>query len=139
MGNSMSHRTVIASSFEEYLASGGDPADERAAQEVVRKERLSRFPFSVMLQVSFPEIDFANRWCWQNFGPCDGECTQRYSEYPVCDRTEPHSHVGKWTSYFFGKTDYNFGFNEWCFKEITDRDSFFANVDKINWGEHFPK
>jgi hypothetical protein len=83
--------------------------------------------------------DFANRWCWQNFGPCDGECTQRYSEYRVCDRSEPHSHVGKWTSHWFVKTDYDFGYNEWYFAENVDRDRFLANVDKINWGEHFPK
>lgn len=135
----MNHRTVVASSFEEYLASDDDSVEERAAQEVDRNERLSRFPHSVMLKVSFPELDFANRWCWQNFGPCDGECTQRYSEYRVCDRTELHSHVGKWTSHWIVKTDYDFGFNEWYFAVSADRDLFVANVDKINWGEHFPK
>jgi hypothetical protein len=135
----MSHRTIVPSSFEEYLASDGDSVEERAAQEADRNERLSRFPYSVMLKVSFPELDFANRWCWQNFGPSDGECTQRYSEYRVCDLTEPHSHVGKWTSHWFVKTDYDFGFNEWYFAESADRDLFVANADKINWGEHFPK
>lgn len=135
----MSHRTVVASSFDEYLASDDDSVEDRAAQEVDRTARLSRFPYAVMLKVSFPEIDFANRWCWQNIGPCDGECTQRYSEYRVCDRTEPHAHVGKWASHFFVKTNYDFGFNEWYFAESSDCDSFSANVDKINWGEHFPK
>ena len=77
----MSHRTVVLSSFEEYLASDDDSFEERAAQELDRNERLLRFPYSVMLQVSYPELDFANRWCWQNFGPSDGECDQRYSEY----------------------------------------------------------
>jgi hypothetical protein len=94
----MSHRTVVPSTFEEYLASDDDSLEERAAQEANRNGRLSRFPYSVMLKVSFPELDFANRWCWQTFGPSDGECTQRFSEYRVCDRTEPHSHVGKWTA-----------------------------------------
>jgi hypothetical protein len=133
----MSIRTVVASSFEEYLASNDDLIEDRAAQEVDRQSRLSRFPYSVMLKVSFPELDFANRWCWQNFGPSDGECLQRYSEYRVCDCTEPHSHIGKWTSHFFVKTEYDFGFNEWYFAERVDRDLFNANVDKINWGERF--
>src|SRR5262245_1422187 len=102
----MSHRTVVASSFEEYVASDDDSLEERATQEASRHERLARFPYSVMLKLSFPELDFADRWCWQNFGPRDGECTQRYSEYRACDRMEPHLHVGKWTSHWFVKTDY---------------------------------
>ena len=132
-------RTVEPSSIEEYLASEDDSLEDRAIQEADRNERLSRFPYSVMLKLSFPELDFANRWCWRSFGPSDGECTQRYSEYRVCDRTEPHSHAGKWMSHFFVKTDYDFGFNEWYFAESADRDLFVANVDKINWGEQFPK
>lgn len=135
----MSHRTVEPSSFEEYLASGADSVEERAVQEVGRNERLSRFPYSAMLKVSFPELDFANRWCWQNFGPGDGECLQHHSEYRVCDLTGPHAHAGKWASHWFVKTDYDFGFNEWYFAERADRDLFVANVDEINWGEHFPK
>lgn len=135
----MSYRTVQPSTIEEYLASEDDSLEDRADQEAARQERLSRFPHAVMLKVAFPEMDFANRWCWQNFGPCDGECTQRYSEYRVCDRTEPHSHDGKWTSHFFVKTEYDFGFNEWYFAENKDRDLFVANVYNINWGENFPK
>lgn len=135
----MTFRTVELSSIEEYLASADDSLEYRTAEKADRMERLSRFPHAVMLKVSFPEMDFANRWCWQRFGPSDGECTQRYSEYRVCDRTEPHSHAGIWTSHFFVKTHYDFGFNEWYFAESTDRDLFLGNVDKINWGEHFPK
>lgn len=135
----MSHRTVEPSSFEEYLASDDDSLEDRAAQDIDRKERLCHFPFTVMLKVSFPELAFANRWCWQNFGSSDGECTQRYSEYRACDRDDPHSHVGKWVSHWFVKTDYDFGFNEWYFAKSEDRDLFLANVDKINWGEHYPK
>ena len=133
----MSPRTVETSSFEEYLTDVD--AEYRAAEESERNERLSRFPHSVMLKVSFAELDFADRWCWQNFGPSDGACLDRHSEYRVCDRAEPHSHVGKWMSCFLGKTGYNFGFNEWYFVEPADRDLFVANVDKINWGEHYSK
>ena len=135
----MSPRTIEVSSFEEYLASLDDSRPDRADQEVDRNNRLSRFPHSVMLKVSFPEMDFANRWCWQNFGPEYGECTQPYSEYRVCDRREPYSHVGKWMSHWFVKTDYDFGFNEWYFAESADRDRFLSIVDTINWGEHYPK
>jgi len=135
----MSYRTVEASSFEEYLASGEDTLEERAAQEAERKLRLSRFPYGVMLKVSYPELDFANRWCWQTFGSSDGECTQRYSIYRVCERSEPHSHVGRWMFHWFVKTDYDFGFNEWYFAENAHRHRFVANLHNINWGENFPK
>jgi len=92
-----------------------------------------------MLQVSFPELDFANRWCWQHFGRSDGECMQRCSEYRVCDLNEPHSHAGKWMWHWFEKTDYNFGFNEWYFAERADQEYFLAKVGEINWGENYPK
>jgi hypothetical protein len=135
----MSLRTVVISSFDEYLVSIKDAVEACAAAVVDRNARLLRFPYAVMLKVSYPELDFANRWCWQNFGPCDGKCTQRYSEYRVCDLTDPHSHVGKWSPHFFGKTDYDYGFNEWYFAEVADRDLFFANIDQINWGENYLK
>lgn len=135
----MSYRTVELSSIEEYLAYEDEPIEERADQDIDRNKRLLRFSHSVMLKVSFAELDFAIRWCWQQLGPCDGECTQRTSEYRVCERNEPHSHVGKWMSYWFVKTDYNFGFNEWYFEESADRDRFLANVEMINWGENYPK
>lgn len=134
----MSYRTVILSSFEEYLASEDSP-EERAEEERERKERLSRFPYAVMLQVSFAELDFANRWCWQHFGPCEGECLQSHSEYPTCDLKGEHSHTGKWTSHWLVKTDYNFGFNEWYFAEKSACEQFLASVNEINWGENYPK
>ena len=135
----MSHRTVILSSFEQYLASEYYSPEGQAEEERDRKERLSRFPYAVMLQVAFPELDFANRWCWQHFGPSDGECTQRDSEYRVRDLTKSHSHAGKWMCYWFAKIDYNFGFNEWYFAEQDDQKCFLASVDKINWGEKYPR
>ncbi|WP_254513120.1 hypothetical protein [Anatilimnocola floriformis] len=135
----MSYRTVEAASFEEYLASDDDSVEDRASQKIERNERLLRFPFSVMLKVSFPELDFANRWCWQNFGPGDGECTQSYSRYRVCDRKDRHTHEGRWASHWFVKTDYDFGFNEWYFVASRDHELFVANIANINWGENFLK
>ena len=134
----MIYRTVILSSFEEYLSSDADSPEARVEEEEERKNRLSRFPYVVMLQVSFAEFDFANRWCWQHFGPNEGLCLQSQSDYSMCDLEEPHSHVGKWTWYWFAKTDYNFGFNEWYFADQSDRKHFLASVEQINWGEKYP-
>ena len=92
-----------------------------------------------MLLLSFPELDVANRWCWQNFGPKDGICDQQYSEYRVCDLVEPHSHTGKWTTHWFVKTEYNFGFNEWYFVDAADCERFRSNIGELNWGELYPK
>ena len=102
-------------------------------------ERLTRFPYSVMLQVAYPELDFANRWCWQHFGPPHGECLQFQSEYCACDVEPKHCHMGVWTEFWFAKTDYNFGFNEWYFMEKSHFERFLASVPSINWGEHYPK
>jgi hypothetical protein len=133
----MSQRTVILSSFEEYLASENYSPDVRAQEERERKGRLSRFPYAVTLQVAYPELDFANRWCWQHFGFSDGECLGYDGDYPVCSIPERHSHQGKWMWCWLGKTDYNFGFCEWYFSEQSDRDYFLASVDGINWGEKY--
>ena len=131
----MSHRTAILSSFEAYLACG-DPVENRA-EEHERTVRLSRFPHALMLQVSYAELDFANRWCWQHFGPCDGECFQHQSAYRICPLADPHSHTGRWMWHWLAKTDYNFGFNEWYFSEQADRDLFLASVEEISWGEKY--
>ena len=115
------------------------PDQDASTDAASRAERMKHFPFSVMLKVSYPELDFANRWCWQNLGPCDGDCTQAHSEYQVCRESRPHSHPGTWTSFWFEKTDYNFGFNEWYFSDAADRDKFIAILPEINWGENYAK
>lgn len=135
----MSNRTVILSSFEDFLASDDYSLEVRAEIEKDRSERLSRFPYAVMLQVSFAELDFANRLCWQQFGPCNGECLDHQSEYRTCHLEEPHPHVGKWTWHWFEKTAYDFGFNEWYFAEQADRDYFLSKLGEIQWGEKYPK
>ncbi len=135
----MSHRTAILSNIEAYLSFQDDSPEGRAEEASSRNERMARFPFAVMLQVAYPELDFANRWCWTEFGPADGECMQKDSEYRVCTIDEVHSHSGVWTTYWFEKTDYNFGFNEWYFAKQSHHDLFLDFVPKINWGENFPK
>lgn len=134
----MSHRTIDLSSFDEYLASECT-SESGAREKKERDQRLSRFPYAVMLQVAFPELDFANRWCWQQFGPADGVCYNSQSDYPTCTLGGDHSHVGKWMWHFFGKTDYNFGYNEWYFHSEPDHRHFLASVGDINWGEKYEK
>src|SRR6266498_3199555 len=122
----MHYRTAVLSRFEEYLASEVTSPQVRAEEESERQERLARFPHAVLLKVSYPELDFANRWCWQRFGPADGKCTQRDSEYRACDLSDAHSHAGRWMWHWLAKTDYDFGFCEWYFAEQADREAFLA-------------
>jgi hypothetical protein len=58
-------RTLERSTFEAYLAECSHPDEYATSDEASRDEILKRFPFSVMLKVSYPELDFANRWCWK--------------------------------------------------------------------------
>ena len=138
-GLAMTYRTLLLLSIEKYMACDDDSLEERTTQSRQHDDRLILFPYPAMLELAFPEVAFANRWCWRHFGPMDGECSQEYSEYRVCTNEGPHRHVGKWTTHWFAKTDYNFGFNEWYFSEQADRDSFLANLPEMNWGEHYPK
>lgn len=137
----MSYQTAVLSSFDEFLAYANECESEEDRLDYMREreERLLRFSHAVMLQVSFPEANFADRWCWQQFGPYWGECFQSYAEYRICDLGEKHCHMGTWTSHFFVKTEYDFGFMEWYFSRAVDRDRFLAFVPLINWGEDFPK
>jgi hypothetical protein len=135
----MTHKTAILTDFDCYLASDDDSLEDRSEQRSLRDERLLHYPHAIMLQVAFPELDFVNRWCWMNFGSRDGDCTQKYSQYRVCQIDEPHSHSGVWTDHWFVKTEYDFGFNEWYFANDADYNAFLQNVPNINWGENYPK
>ena len=59
----MTHRNAVLSNIEAYLSRPDDSSEERAEQSSSRNERMARFLYAVMLQVAFPELDFANRWC----------------------------------------------------------------------------
>lgn len=140
----MTHRTVVLSSFEEYLSAEYEDADATLAayhsSEVQhRNEWLSRFPFAVMLKLSFAEMDYANRWCWQRFGSPRGECCDESSEYRTCVIESRHCHDGAWACLWHTKTEYNYGYCEWFFSNDTQHAQFLKFVPSINWGEHFPK
>ena len=138
------HRTVVLASYDEYLDFEYPPAsldlvDARAADVRERQARMAVFPHCVVLQVSYPELDDANRWCWQEFGPAHGECLQAGSEYPACEIQGSHSHDGSWLTHWLVKTSYDFGFSEWYFVHVADRDRFLEFVPLINWGEGWPR
>lgn len=138
----MTQRTVVPSDFLEFLESeyprsSPESTAARSTEIEERAGRLKVFPHSVTLQVSYPELDFANRWCWEQFGPASGDCVQSQSEYPACSRHEPHQHQGRWLTHWLAKTDYNFGYNEWCFATEVDRDRFREFVPHLNWGENY--
>ena len=135
-------------------------------QEQKRKEKLLEFPHSVVVEAAWPTFDFANRWCWRNFGTQDGVCHEYHSEYPACDlvlATEfyaehpykdadgliteyreieyknpgDHSHTGIWTTGFGEKTDYDYGYSEYFFKNKENLDLFVENIPTFNLGEKY--
>jgi hypothetical protein len=142
------------SSMEEYLSQ-----DEIGELEE-RDELHAQFPYVVVIEADFPELDVAMRWCWSNFGPNHGECPS--GEYPSCPRvleTErletreydgqrwekkiyssvaAHCHAGQWTLYWLGKTDYDHGFGEFCFSSDNQRESFVRQIPNFDWGENYP-
>lgn len=122
---------------EVYPFEEAGATEARASESEERFARLAAFPYSVILQLSYPQMDFATRWCWQHFGPASGECHQYSSEYPVCTENPPHAHVGRWATQWLAKTDYDFGFNEWLFVERIDFEAFLQFVPHITWGENY--
>jgi hypothetical protein len=132
----MIQRTVELVDYDTYLAdphAGG--ADIQSDQEIERKERearLATFPHAIMLRLSYPELDFTNRWCWQQFGPTNGECQQHHSEYPACSVQGAHAHEGVWLSHWLAKIDYDFGYNEWYFATHLVAERFLAFVRQLS-------
>jgi hypothetical protein len=132
-----------------------------AEAEERRAGILARFPFNVVCEGSYPEHDVAHRWCWQQFGPVQtNKCYDHYSEYPACPLVletrelasgsnkdgsqwaewrykDPgeHRHEGVWTTFWHGKTGYDYGFSEYCFQSEADRDRFKEIAEKLGLGE----
>lgn len=132
------YRTAKLSSYDAYRISDNDDPDERLCVHEERGLLLLRFPFAVMLEVAYPEVDIANRWCWKTFGPKFSPCYQFQSSYPCCLDESMHEHQGVWCTYWFAKSDYDFGFNEWYFRDRQHHDMFLCFVPLIHWGERFP-
>jgi hypothetical protein len=133
----MPHRSVKLSTFEAYLNETDETRPEVQDQIATRDARLAQFPFAVMLELSYPELDFSNRWCFEAFGPNHGQCDQMNSEYPACTIKEPHCHIGSWANHWFLKTGYDYGFNEWYFSRSPDHQRFLEFIPTINFGENY--
>jgi hypothetical protein len=140
---------------------------EMTDMEEKRQKLFLEFPFGVLVQGVYPELDNACRWCWQNVSPMKGRCEYQHgSEYPGCPlvlateyitegsytdkdgkkwdwkdknykKVEPHEHEGNWVCYFLGKTGYDYGFQEFYFKNKADRDAFEKAVPTIGLGERY--
>lgn len=127
---------LILTTFEAFLdecypVDAADSTVARAVETEERQRRLSVFPYAAVLQLTYPAIDFANRWCWQQFGPEQGECHQHSSLYPACQLQERHIHEGTWKTHWLEKTGYHYGFNEWCFSQKADKARFLEFVPNI--------
>lgn len=129
----MGYQKASLSTYDQYLADLGTPSKEEKNE---RDDRLIRFPCSALLLLSYPEMDFANRWCWGEFGPINGECREYQSEYPGCNLTYPHSHDGIWTAVWLLKVDYDYGYNEWYFRDDKCLERFIKFIPDISWGEN---
>jgi len=148
-------KSMKISNLDEYLQI--EPLDDPAERDQLHV----RFLHGVVVECDFPEWDVANRWCWQNCGPRHGECSSQpqYATCPVILPTERiektnwggqqlelkryssvpvHHHVGIWTTYWFGKTDYDHGFGEFCFSNENDLAKFLEFVPQVDWGENYP-
>jgi len=127
-----------------------------------REDLLVDFPYVVIAEGEYSEHDYACRWCWQQFGPENGRCKNYQSEYPACplvletehieeavrkDRkgteisyrwkaySDPgeHSHQGVWTTLWFGKTAYDYGFNVYFFVNEADHERFLGAFPTFTW------
>jgi hypothetical protein len=133
----MPPRTVVVSSFAKYLADSPERTEPFSDETEARNLRKLRFPYSLMLELSFAEYDFTNRWCWQQFGAADGDCQEKDSQYRTCHVDHDQSHIGPWCCHWFAKTEYNFGYCEWYFFAEEDLKRFEAFVPRICWGEKY--
>ena len=115
VGESLIYQDVVLSTYEscleyEYPLTQADIHLIELANDIDERDvRLQQFPFFVMLKLSYAELDFTSRWCWDTFGKVHGKCQESSSEYPACTIKLPHSHWGKWMNHWFVKTDYNYG------------------------------
>jgi hypothetical protein len=106
--------------------------EARVEEEQERRICLAQFPHAILLQLSVSELDFANRWCWEQFGPAQGECCGMHSQYPACHLQGAHSHDGKWMTRWLVKTSYDYGFNEWYFARFPDKVRFLEFVHALD-------
>ena len=131
----MAQKYITRSSFEAYekrYNSLSTDSDHGKTVSLKRATILAKFPFSIMTLTAIDDIDFANFWLWNKFGPCNGSCHQSTSAFKACDVHVYHDHVGSWCCHFFAKTGYDFGFNEWYFDNKPSLILFKKFITKFN-------
>lgn len=111
ISNFARHNAVSVVEFADYLRECLPPVQWPEA-EAERDTWRKRLPYSLVVKLFYPQLDFAERWCWLTFGECFGECLQRQSEYPSCFEPLPHCHNGRWRARWLAKTGYDFGYCE---------------------------
>ena len=130
------HNAVSVVEFADYLRECLPPVQWPEA-EAERDTWRQRLPYSLVVKLFYPQLDFAERWCWLTFGECFGECLQRQSEYPSCFEPLPHCHNGRWRARWLAKTGYDFGYCEWLFAEEEACRRFAAFIPEIGFGENY--
>ncbi len=113
------------SNFEEFLKEdyliGNDNKQEFLKRKIKERNNiLLDFSHSIILKLSYHQLDFANWLLWQILGEVYGYCG--YSNFPMCKIKGEHKHNGIWAIYWLAKTNYDYGFNEWFFKQKEDSD-----------------
>ncbi|HEV8053141.1 MAG TPA: hypothetical protein VGP47_11655 [Parachlamydiaceae bacterium] len=118
--------------FERFLIENYGEYDNEDEQQQIH----GMFPYVVVFQGLYLEHDFLSCHCWQKFGNKHGVCNEDVSSHSGCSLAidwkkngrntilEPHSHEGKWTTLWLAKTDYDYGFQEYCFAKEADLNIF---------------
>lgn len=103
-----------------------DDYEHPLEDEVLKKieENEKQFPYTTTVKWDWDTREMEVVWCAQVFGPREGECDE-----PRCcplskKRLRVHSHRGLWKSIWLGKTDYDFGYEMFFFKNKATRDVF---------------
>ena len=136
--------------------------------DLEREKLLVQFPFTVVATGEYPEHDYARRWCWQNISPENGRCATVHGDYPACplvlatERTEQvnwrdksgndhscerkrytepgnHEHTGEWSFLWLGKTGYDYGYGEFCFRNERDLENFLVVFPTFIWSEDWDR
>lgn len=142
--------TMKISTYDEFVEAYSNRLRKTTINPESREDALKQFPFSIVLLGSYSDHDFCTRWCWENFGPMQGECHEYQSEFPGCplvlateylhpvkinhgdgieeccqekayNNPGDHSHIGDWKKVWLGKIGYDFGFAEYFFLNKEDR------------------
>jgi len=116
---------IKISNLSAYL----DEYDETLAYLIdVLKARESRrcdFPHTLMALLGYDLMDMAKQWCQDQWGP--GGDT--YEDRPY----QPQENQAfLWLTCWMMKTEYDYGFCEWYFREPSHLEQFVAHIQSCN-------